>query len=195
MYGGGGSSLAFGPAFPRFLAEVAHDDTGFTSLTAGDVSELADVYPRLLKHDNSVVDLQTAIADYFTLREIPKRSSLRLIGLFAILESLLTHDPKPGDPYDSITRQVTKKMALLDHRFECPLPYQEYFEDLKPKNVWGDLYGLRSDVAHGIRLDFKKKFVSLGTIENAFRFVQVATKSAMRRALEEPRLMADLRQC
>jgi len=195
LHGGGASSLASGPVIQRFLGEVAFEQAEFVTLTAADVADLAHVYQKLLEHNNGIVNLHGAVNDYIALRMIPKQSSLRLLGLFAILESLLTHPPDPKDPYDSITRQVKQKIALLNKRFERPLPYAEHFQKLKPETAWTKLYALRSDLAHGARADFAHKFSALGNMENAFRFVQIATKAVMRRALEEAPLMADLRDC
>jgi hypothetical protein len=108
IHGGGASSLAFGPVIQRFLGEVAIEQAEFVTLTAADVADLSHVHKKVLEHDDTIVNLHGVLNDYIALRMIPKRSSLRFLGLFAILESLLTHDPKQGDPYDSVTRQVNK---------------------------------------------------------------------------------------
>jgi hypothetical protein len=195
MHGGGASSLGSGPVIQRFLGEVAMEQAEFVTLTGTDVADLAHVYKKFLEHDNTIVNVHGAVNDYVALRMIAKQSSLRFLGLFAILESLLTHPPKHGDPHDSITRQVTNKMALLNRRLARPLDYEHYFKSLKRENIWPKLYDLRSSFAHGVRFDFASKFQALGTLDNAFRFVGVATRAVMRRALEEPHLLADLKEC
>jgi hypothetical protein len=195
IHGGGASSLAFGPVIQRFLGEVAMEQAEFVTLTVTDVADLSHVYKKVLEHDDTIVNLRGALNDYIALRMIPKRSSLRFLGLFAILESLLTHDPKPGDPYDSVTRQVNKKMGLLNRRFARPLDYELHFKGLKREKIWPMLYDLRSSFAHGVRFDFASKFQALGTLDNAFRFVGTATRAVMRQALDEPHLIVDLKEC
>jgi hypothetical protein len=79
-----------------------------------------------------------------------------------------------------------KKMSLLNRRFARPLDYELHFKGLKREKIWPMLYDLRSSFAHGVRFDFASKFQALGTLDNAFRFVGVATRAVMRQALEEP---------
>ena len=87
------------------------------------------------------------------LKALPNYSPLRFLGYFAILESLLTHAPKPSDPYSSITRQVQKKLILLDHRWTHKINYGP-FGEAKPEKVWSTMYGYRSLIAHGGQPDF-----------------------------------------
>jgi hypothetical protein len=195
VYGAGRIGIGRSSGLQRFLSDADFDDAAFVSLGISEGADLVDVYRRLAQHDNALVDLGTAIQDYLALREIPKSLGIRLLGHFAILESLLTHKPEPKDAYDSIIRQVKKKMALLNRRFIRPLEYGNYFGRLPPEIVWTKLYGLRSALAHGSRPDFTKELQALGDIGKASRFVQLATSCVMRHALDEPRLLADLKEC
>lgn len=50
---------------------------------------------------------------------------------------------RPTDPYDSITRQVKKKMTLLSHRFQMSLDYS-WFSGADSEKVWGKMYVYRA---------------------------------------------------
>ena len=128
------------------------------------------------------------------LKRLPYHSPLRFLGYFAILESLLTHAPKPSDPYDSITRQVIKKLTLLDHRWTPKIDYTP-FGDAKPEKVWSRLYSYRSRVAHGGEPDFDGELSVLKNKETALKIVKETTKAVIRQALLEPQLLLDLREC
>jgi hypothetical protein len=80
--------------------------------------------------------------------------SIRFLGYFGVLESMLTHKPQPSDPHSSISRQVRKKIALLNNRWQPALDYGA-FGSIKPENVWTKMYSHRSLLAHGDRADFK----------------------------------------
>jgi hypothetical protein len=189
--------LSFGarPRFEKFLDKTATEDDLFLNVEDGDIAEIVRVCEFRPKHDNSVIDLQSAWRDYMALRDVPEQSPLRLLGYFAILESLTTHKPDDKDPADSITKQVRSKMALLNNRFDRPIAYDDYFAGTVPDKIWSKLYALRSDVAHGSIPSFEGALQALGDMRKATQFVQMAVKRVMRQALIEPRLVADLRRC
>lgn len=111
----------------------------------------------------------------------------------AILESLITHQPNPDDLEDSLTRQVTRKMVLLNSRFKHRLEYTEC-GGATEERIWKKLYMVRSLVVHGVLPDFSKSELRfLGNLEIVGRLVQAATARVMRYALEEPVHMAEVR--
>ncbi len=56
------------------------------------------------------------------------------------------------------------------------------------------MYAYRN-VAHGNAPDFKKELRALGSEADALRLLKETTKSIVRFALDEPVLLADLREC
>jgi hypothetical protein len=116
------------------------------------------------------------------------------LGHFAVLEALLTHPPKPTDPYDSITRQVKKKLALLDHRSQPGIDYSS-FAEANRETVWAKMYAYRSTLAHGGAPTFDGDLQVLGSHDNALKLVKQTAKALIRQALIEPQLLADLRDC
>jgi hypothetical protein len=128
------------------------------------------------------------------LKAFPHRSPLRFLGYFAILESLVTHSPQPADPYDSITRQVKKKLALLNSRFRWAIDYTP-FGDVPPETIWNKMYAYRSNVAHGATPQFTGELAVLKNHETALALIKGTVKAVMRQALLEPELLLALREC
>jgi Apea-like HEPN len=147
------------------------------------------------KHDHSVINLKYVTLKLRELNDMSHKSPLRFLGYFAVLESLLTHAPKPTDPYDSITRQVKKKILLLNRRFEKPLDISR-FGSVGHESLWGKMYSYRSAIAHGGSTDFNKgELQALLSPEDALKLLAETTRAVARHALVEPQLVADLREC
>ena len=121
-------------------------------------------------------------------------SPLLFLGYFAILESLLTHQPKPADTIDSITRQVKRKIILLDNRWQPRIDYSP-FPKSAPERIWSVMYSYRSCLAHGGDPDFKKELHLLVDGNSALRLLRQTVKAVLRPTLVEPQLILDLRNC
>ena len=78
-------------------------------------------------------------------------NELTVLALFAVIESLLTHNPR-GD-FDSIGHQIRTKMLLVENRMDVRLDYS-YFGEGRPATIWKKLYELRSRIAHGSPVTF-----------------------------------------
>jgi hypothetical protein len=83
-------------------------------------------------------------AHVFVLKALPQHSGLKFLGYFGILESLLTHPPKPSDPCDSSTRQVRTKIALLDNRFNQKIDYSD-FSGASAQTVWTKMFAIEGN--------------------------------------------------
>jgi hypothetical protein len=171
--------------------------TFFTDLRQPPVIQITE--DDLLEWRSIDVQLQKLTPEKFhlfrtfaNLRTVPKDSPLFGLGLFALIESLITH--KPHDQFDSLAHQVSTKMVLLSHRFCRTLPYQEFACDhLK---LWKKLYEYRSCIAHGTLPDFDKGPLQvLGNRESIHRFVTEALKLLLLQTVAEPQLISDLKEC
>jgi hypothetical protein len=191
----GAAGYSLHGALARALApELCGDDLPIASVAQ--LEDLRSVHGRLERHDHGSLDLTRPLQEFGNLLELPTRSPLRLLGYFAVLESLLTHAPKPSDPYDSLTRQVKTKLNLIFKRSLGPVLQPTNLGTLAHDKLWGTLYSLRSCVAHGTHPDFDKgDFRPLGDLPRASALVQAATTVVLRAALEEPQLVADLKLC
>jgi hypothetical protein len=128
------------------------------------------------------------------LKTLPHYSPLRFLGYFALLESMLTHLPNPEDRYDSITRQVKKKIALLNERWEPKINYGP-FGGAAAEKVWSKMYEYRSQIAHGGIPEFTAGLSILVNAEQALSLIIETVKAVARQSLIEPRLVKDLREC
>jgi len=168
--------------------------TFFRTLTEPELRAIASLHAGFVAHDTALIDVKRLAAQIGDLKAFPHDSPLRFLGFFAVLESLLTHAPKPSDPYDSITRQVKKKMALLDRRWSPRLDYSP-FGGTSQDTVWARMYAYRSLLAHGGQPTFAGDLALLGDHQRALKLVRDAVKAIIRQAVAEPELLIDLREC
>ena len=126
------------------------------NIEAAGVAQIRDLHHRLWSGDDPrILPVRRVASEVAALKALPDSSRLSILGYFAALESILTHQPKPSDPYDSITRQIKKKLQLLDNRWPRPLDYAP-FGTVDRGKLWGAMYAYRSAIAHGSEIDFKK---------------------------------------
>ena len=137
-----------------------------------------------------------AITDFHQTKMITDHSALKVLSYFSIIESLLTHVPRPVDTIDSLTRQVSTKMSLLSKRFQRSLNYTRYFPQLPtPEKAWSKLYSFRSTIAHGGDANFKGEFSALISRDNIHEFLKESLKLLLLYTLREPDFVADLQKC
>ena len=158
-----------------------------------DAAELSSIYSQLKNSDKALV-VEGIASEIGQLKQIDRKSHLVALGYFAILEALLTHKPNQTDPYESITRQIKKKVALLDNRWSPRIDYGP-FRGVKPEKLWGAMYSYRSDLAHGTKPNFKRDLKLLRDADQALSLVKETVKSIARFALVDPRLLEDLKNC
>ena len=166
----------------------------FVSVSSNEIDEVNRIQSQVQQHDARLLDVRRLAAQLGQMKGFPHNSSLRFLGYFALLESLLTHAPKPSDPYDSITRQLRKKVALLNNRWPHKINYNA-FGNVSPDTIWTKIYKYRSKVAHGGNLELTGNLTVLKNHDTALRLVKDTVKAVIRHAFEEPQLLIDLRDC
>lgn len=122
-------------------------------------------------------------------------SGLLTLSLFSIIESIIAHKPRLTETLDSITHQIKNKLNLLSKRFDHSVKHEEYFGVIECPKLWGKLYGLRSDIAHGQKYEFEGPYSVLQSLENVNRFLDKVAKELIKLSIEENDLIADLREC
>lgn len=131
-----------------------------------------------------------------SLSLIPASSDFHILGLFAIIEMLVTHNPKLEDRGDSITHQMQSKIPLLSKRFANRPAHEKFFGNVPEKKIWSSLYKYRSTIAHGGVADFRSGELQLlkdgGT---AKAFLLEVVRKMIRHSFTEPVLFRDLRAC
>lgn len=163
----------------------------FREVTRADVEEICAINSQLKLGDSQIRNL---VEQLQSLKQLPHHLPLCFLGYFALLESVLTHAPKPEDRYDSITRQVKKKLSLLNGRWTRKIDYRP-FAGADPEKVWGRMYDYRSAIAHGGNADFSGDLKLLKGPSEALALVRETVKAVIRQALIEPQLLRDLREC
>jgi len=179
--------------FQKLYAARRSLEQTLLNVTLQDVEEIVKILAQLKQHDNDLVPIKQITAGLADLEALPLHSPILFLGYFALLESLLTHQPTPNDTIDSITRQIKKKVALLDERFQRRLDYSPFAAT--SDKVWGCMYDYRSGLAHGKPRGADGKLEVLGNHGNALQLVKQTVKAVARQALIEPQLLADLRNC
>jgi hypothetical protein len=154
-------------------------------------SQINDVFRLMAEHDHRILELTRIGELLLDLKDLPHFSPLQILGYFAILESVLTHQPSPDDRYDSLTRQITNKLALLNNRWNPAFDYTP-LGGTSHEKIWPLMYAYRSAIAHGVKLDFTKKLALLKNADVANALVIDAVKKTIRQAYVEPRLVKDL---
>ena len=190
-----GPALIYQPA--RLFSQargIELNKLSFLDLTSADLEHIGTLFDQIRSCDENLINLKRITEQMLDLDTLPYDSQLLFLGYFAILESLLTHQPRETDTIDSITRQVKQKVMVLDNRWRPRIDYSP-FQGSKPEKIWTTMYAYRSSLAHGGDPDFKKDLHLLGDHDRALNFLKQVVRGVLRQALIEPQLILDLRNC
>jgi hypothetical protein len=158
---------------------------------------------QLLIDFESVVDpsldfIKKAIRDFTDLKQVSTRKPLYVVGLFSIIEMLLTTQ-QDTTTEKSLSHQLREKLTLFGNRFTEPIVLANYFPKaggMDFKSFVNNLYTYRSKVAHGGELDFTKgKLVNLENHSAVCSFLRVVVRKLILQAVQEPLLFHDLKYC
>jgi hypothetical protein len=174
-------------------------------------------------HDNMNVQALERFRDLYTAIEIDKSiperagfylsryaetfqhdwySEVLVLLYSSLVEAILTHQPKPTDPTDSLTRQISSKMKLVSKRFDRRIEPGDYFTKHTGQlgtyvDLWRLFYGeVRSKIAHGNEPCFDRgKASKLESIEAINKYLHDTVRELIKLYLMEPDLMTDLKDC
>ncbi len=157
--------------------------------------EIKQLLEKYLSLDESKHEgIKRAIELNWNLKRISNLNNLPILGLFMIIEMLLTHNPNDKEVGDSLTHQIKTKVAFLSPRFSKPLDYSAFGNNVKPEKIWGGLYNYRSCIAHGNHVDFANdKLRMLKDADTAFDFLNRATRTLLAHAIMEPDVINGLK--
>lgn len=168
-------------------------------LTELDVKEINGLFHSIGKFKETEEDfefIKKALQDFLKLQEIPKDSPFRILGYFSILELLLTNY-KPNE--NSINNQLQAKINLVNNQIENSINFSDYFQGADTNSlelIVGKLYHYRNDIAHGNKSDFEKQLFILKNNKIFIEeFLRALTKRVLIFAVEESKLIADLKMC
>lgn len=185
----GAPFLPINKYFPRVLGGF------FDKLTSEYIAELQRLVPLLnaLEDEPEWLPIRRSFTLFRQVEAFSVGNVLYPIGLFAVMESLISRSPKAA-PEDSITHQVLSKTLLLERRMESPPDYS-IFKGCDRDKVWRKLYSWRSRLAHGEAITFAEgDLAALGSVELATGFLLSAVRAVLKHSLTEPDLLLDLRK-
>lgn len=156
---------------------------------------IGDVFLAYKNLDTKFDFIKIALTNYSQLRAIPERSDLIIVGLFSIIESLITHAPRLNESLDSINHQISNKIILLRKRYGRSVEPSCYFLHSAEENFWKKMYSYRSSVAHGTPVHFNGDLQILKSREKVIKFLRDNIKEIILLSLKEPDLIFDLRKC
>ena len=169
--------------------------TNATSLTTQQLMTIGELWPLYKNMPAEFSFVASALDNFAALRRVPVQSSLSVVGLFSIIESLTTHAPRLTETLDSINHQITNKVVLLRKRYARAITPDQYFLHATEENVWKKLYGYRSSIAHGSVANFNAEYQVLRDHSTVVRFLRDNVKELIAYALRNPEFMSDLRRC
>jgi hypothetical protein len=162
-------------------------------VTAGLWSDVRELFGLLEVCESEHPEVWRAVQNFELTRMLPRDSTMSALALFAVMESLITHDPKVT--FDSLNHQVATKMTLLGKRFGVPLDYTPFGGLSGPEKVWKKIYAYRSAIAHGDKLDFAGELQALQSHQTVLQFVKTAVRRLLGFSVRNPSLVADLKKC
>lgn len=164
-------------------------------ISSQDIEQIGTIYTRIKALGPEHEAIRRALQLFDSLKVLPRRSETVVLGLFSVMECLLTHRPDPKDPTDSLTRQIKAKMRLLSKRFDWKLDYGAFFERTDEDTIWAKLYDYRSRIAHGESTTINRDLPILRSNEKIIEFLRETAKLLLLLALREPVLLIDLKKC
>lgn len=183
---------------PQWLSSFFYDrefSEPAINVASDEINNIFDNYTQIKKINLEFEHIIRALKKFNQLKSLPRNSELIIIGLFSVIESLVTHSPKLTDSADSLTHQIKTKIPLLTKRFERELDYDEYFQLANEDTIWSKLYKYRSNLVHGEHSHIDNTLQVLRDRRNVMEFLKEATKLLLLLALKEPTLLTDLKKC
>ena len=174
----------------------AQSQTNAESVTSEQIASIGTWFDLYRAMPGEYEFVKIAIANFADLRRVPKTSDLVVVGLFSIIESLITHAPRLTETLDSINHQITNKIVLLRKRYGRPVVPSAYFLHAAEESIWKKLYSYRSSVAHGTPVSIEKTALQvLRDRDTVIRFLQDNVKELLLLGMREPGFLFDLRRC
>ncbi len=179
----------------NYFIDPEFSNKTITKININDLIQTKETYQLLNKLDTKYNHIKSSLARFGTINRISRNSELYIIGLFSIIESLITHSPKFIELSDSLTHQISSKMNLLLKRSIRNMDYKYFFDDTTEKNIWKKLYDYRSRIVHGEQIDFKSDLQCLKDKKNVILFLREIVKLLLLLAINDPQLVTDLKRC
>lgn len=136
---------------------------------------------KLLVNSNAYPFVREAFVMFDQLNTLPKLSRLTVVGLFAVIEMLVTHEKQKNNRNDTISEQIRKRMTELSKIIDLDLRLPAQLKPQKLSKRWDALYDYRGAVAHG---DNRKISVNA---DDANEYLKTVIQSILRDVLRNPK--------
>lgn len=164
-------------------------------ITLKNLQDIKWAYEQICSIEGQFHGIMNSIYIFNSLRYLANYNEFKILGLFTVIESLITHKPSSKETGDSITRQIKTKIPLLLNRIEGGIEYSQKFGNAKEKTIWSKLYDYRSCLSHGKLSDFENDLNLLKSPIVVHDFLIYCIKKLLFLALAEPQLIHDLKSC
>jgi hypothetical protein len=138
--------------------------------------------------------IHRAVDLFQRFRFMPLTDDFAILGLFIVIEMLITHQPGNKEIGDSLLHQLSTKIPLLSERMAEPIDYTAFGDDMPVAARWKKLYALRSAIAHSNHLDYAAPgLVRLNNGNAILKWLTTTTRQLLRFALDERSLYLHLK--
>lgn len=164
-------------------------------ITKEEILSIGEIYNLIKKRKTKYPHIDKAFKRWNDLKALPRSSDMLIIGLFSVIECLITHKPFLVDSSDSLTHQVKTKLPLLRKYFRREVDYSNYFDKATEEKVWKRLYEFRSQLVHGESSNIEGKYQILRNKSSVIDFLNENVKLLLLVSLDQPILVSDLQKC
>lgn len=164
-------------------------------ISANQLKQIGEFWRLHSNLDDRHAFVKSALQTFTALKRVPRSYGLFVVGLFSIIESLITHAPRLTETLDSINHQISNKIILLRKRYTKPILPNAYFLTAAEESIWKKLYSYRSGVAHGSTITFDGELQVLKAHDSVVNFLSDNVRELIVLALSEPEFILDLRKC
>ena len=155
---------------------------------------LGSIYDRIKFAEKNVPEIFRSIQMFDSIMSVHRSSDFYTLGLFAVIESVIAHEPRENAG-DSLNHQISTKLPLVTRLFDRRIDCSTFFDKCSESTLWKKLYSHRSQIAHGKQVRFAGKLTTLRDRNSVLAFLEIFVPSLLRLALNEPQLIQDLQSC
>jgi len=165
-----------------------------------DLDEIKDIFKLIndflhMKDDYKYI--YKSLSDYNNLKLIGKRSTLKIVALFSIVESIIVSPKKENRNFT--TYQLKTKLNFLNNNvFKNKIDFRQYFkgpDTLGFETIIKCLYSYRSDIAHGDYSDFQKELQVIADPLQSYDFLYILLKEIIVNSLRNPQFIDGIKNC
>jgi hypothetical protein len=166
------------------------------TLSQPDLTEIGRIFSLIQQLPQDFQHIGRALKRYDQIKWLPRHSEMAVIGLFSVIESLVSHAPKLTESADSLSHQLRTKIPMVMKRFHRNFLHPNYFPGIaSEEQLWNKLYAFRSKIVHGEDTNLSGDLKQLQTLAAVIAFLRESSKKLLLLSLAEPEFMSGLKKC